>query len=98
MKKQETRPDPPQPLFEVGEQAVFFTKGWLLGKGIAVIEISRSKREDIAAVKKQIEKAQMVKKERALMERISNADMIVIGSILKVGDHPPRPKSTGIRA
>ena len=76
----------------VGEQAVFYTKGWLLGDGIAVIEISRSTSEDVSSARKKVEETKILKKKKALKERISLADIIVTGSILKVSDPMPPGK------
>lgn len=68
-----------------GEQAVFFTKGWLYGETLAVIEIGRLY-DDAALVRGQVAAAMHHAANKELGGRLAGAALIVAGRVVEV--HP----------
>ena len=69
---------------EVGQQAVFFTNGWLLGDSIAVLEVGRLPIEDTSSMRSQIKEAVQQLADEELQERIARAEVVVVGKVSAV--------------
>ncbi len=68
-----------------GEQAVFFTKGWLYGETLAVIEIGRLS-DDGPLLRGQVAAAMHQAANQELRGRLGGAELIVAGRVVEV--HP----------
>lgn len=66
-----------------GEQAVFFTKGWLYGETLAVLEIGRLY-DDATRVRSQVAAAMHHAANRELGGRLAGAELIVAGRVVEV--------------
>jgi hypothetical protein len=64
-----------------GEQAVFFTKGWLYGETLAVIEIGRLE-GDAALLRAQVDAAVHQAADKELRGRLAGAALIVAGRVV----------------
>lgn len=69
-----------------GSSAVFFTRSWLYGRGLAVIEVGRIRKGD--KVSDDIAAAAGAIADRRLGERIAKADLVVVGEVM---DTKPGP-------
>lgn len=67
-----------------GEYALFFANGWLYGDGIAVIEVGRAMPEEMDAIRHQIDRVRERADERALLNRIRDAQLVVHGRVMRI--------------
>ena len=74
---------------KAGDQAIFYTRGWLYGKGLAVVEIGRQDVREALALKKNIYEAIHKDEDNALAARTKKADLVVEGKVTAVrqADH-----------
>jgi hypothetical protein len=68
-----------------GEQAVFFTNGWLYGATLAVVEIGRL-HGDAALLRGQVALAAQKENDATLKGRLAGAELIVAGKVVET--HP----------
>jgi hypothetical protein len=81
---------------EVGQRLTFFTRGWLYGQGVAVVEVARAGagERDVGNLRERIADLDRRGAEQAVQDRIAGADLIVAGRVLDVrpasleGDYP----------
>ena len=64
-----------------GQQAVFFTVGWISGDGLAVQEIGRQPATDIGTMRKQMDEAEERSEQAALRKRVGEAEAVVVGKV-----------------
>jgi hypothetical protein len=67
-----------------GEKATFFTRGWLLGESLAVIEVGREAAEGGGQAREQIQATRAKMGDEALQEEIASAETIVAGTVAGV--------------
>ena len=72
----------------VGQQATFFTKGWLLGNSMAVIEMGHSLEPQVQSVQEQVGAVHQQMADEKLQSEISTAVAIVSGTVRAV--HPAK--------
>ncbi len=77
-----------------GQRAVFFTVGWISGKGLAVQELGRQPASDVAATKKRMEEVVQRQELAELRKRVGAATAVVVGKVVETGpvgkrDLPP---------
>jgi hypothetical protein len=68
---------------EKGTRAVFFTRSWLYGESVAVVEVGRAEESEVAEVRRDLEAAQQVIADRHLHERIGRAELVIAGKVLR---------------
>ena len=78
-----------KPDMKEGAHALFFARGWLYGESIAVTEVGRTSANEPEELRKQLEQSEQRAEERALLDRIAKASLIVIA---KVGRMAPPAK------
>jgi hypothetical protein len=64
-----------------GQQAVFFTVGWMSGEGLAVQEIGRQPATDIGTMRKQMDEAEERSQQAELRKRVGEAEAVVVGKV-----------------
>jgi hypothetical protein len=75
---------------KTGEQAIFFSNGWLYGKSMAVIEVGRMQwNEDTKRYRRQIEEEVRKKSYRALMLRLAEAELVIVGKVEETKKRDP---------
>lgn len=81
---------------EAKGSAVFFTRSWLYGKSLAVIEVGRVPNGDGNTVAKDIKDAEQAALDGRLRERIAKAALVVNGKVADVREGPElrRPVET----
>jgi hypothetical protein len=67
---------------EQGQQAVFYTNGWLYGEGLAVVEVGRSGDAAAAQTRTTVTKVQ----EQPLRDAIAASETVVVGTVTAVRD------------
>lgn len=76
---------------KAGEQAIFFSNGWLYGKSIAVVEVGRMLwNEDTKRYRRQIEEEVRKKPDRALMLRLADAELVIVGKVEETKKRDPK--------
>jgi hypothetical protein len=71
---------------KVGSQAVFFTRGWLLGNSIAVIEVGSSVAPTEASrVAALVKSTRQTMADERLQQELATADAVVLGKVNSVG-------------
>lgn len=74
-----------------GERATFFTRGWLMGDSLAVVELGHTAEpSDAGQVRTLVANVHQQKADDALRSDIASAEVIVVGTVLEV-------KPAGIR-
>jgi hypothetical protein len=68
----------------VGDEAVFFAQGWLIGEGVALQEVGRMKGRGDADLEKRVASAQQTAADRDLRARIASAELVVAGKVSAV--------------
>ena len=79
-----------------GQQAVFFTVGWVSGEGLAVQEIGRQPATDVGMMRKQMDETEQRDELAALRKRVGEAEAVVVGKIAETqpfGDEELPPGS-----
>jgi hypothetical protein len=71
-----------------GERAVFFANGVAYGRGVVVREVDRLKFKDKAALDKEITAALARRDDQKLVQRITRANLVVVGKVVAV--HPAK--------
>jgi hypothetical protein len=69
-----------------GQQAIFFTRSWLYGESLAVVEVGRLSGA-ATAVREQITAASQGIDDRRLGDRIARAELVIVGDVI---DTKPR--------
>jgi hypothetical protein len=70
---------------KAGEQTTFFTKGWLMGNSLAVIEVGRpAGAPNPSQVREQVQATHRKAADEVLQEEISSAEAIVAGTVASV--------------
>jgi len=70
----------------VGQRLAFFTDGGLFGSGIALVEVGHLEPgKDPQDLRRQIAEAFQKKDSEDLRRRVTSADLIVVGRVLKIG-------------
>ncbi len=69
-----------------GDKAVFFTNGWIYGKGIAFKEVGRMKEEQPDKFKPRVAKSLQRKADQRLKDRIDRANVVVIAKVVKTNE------------
>jgi hypothetical protein len=69
-----------------GQQYVFFCQGWMFGESIALVAIGVAQATDLAT--KHATAAVSLAPDRAMTERIANAEMVISGRVVDVRDVP----------
>jgi hypothetical protein len=72
----------------VGGSAVFFTRSWLYGRTLAVVEVGRVPDKNPKSVDAGIKKAEEIIFDRRLGERIAKAELVVVGAVTDLGPGP----------
>lgn len=67
-----------------GQKATFFTKGWLMGESIAVIEVGRSTGLESSQAREQVQGTRDKVATEALQEEINSAEAVVAGTVSAV--------------
>jgi hypothetical protein len=75
---------------ELGQRLTFFTRGWLYGQGVAVVEVARADvgEGDLGDLRERIADVDRRGVEQAVQDRIAAADLIVAGRVLDVRPAP----------
>ena len=87
-----------------GQQAVFFTVGWVSGDGLAVQEMGRQPATDVGTIRKQMDEAEQRDELTALRRRVGEAEVVVVGKVAETrpfggkefppaSEHDPRWRS-----
>jgi hypothetical protein len=66
-----------------GQQAIFFTRSWLYGASIAVVEVGRLAEAALADLRGEIASNNLAAENRKLADRIQQAELVVIGRVVK---------------
>jgi hypothetical protein len=83
------RPDSLKP----GQQAVFFTYGWIYGQTLAVREVGHlDARQNLGALREQIADARRRNDEQGLADRLARAELVVVGRLVRIA--PVRREET----
>jgi hypothetical protein len=75
---------------KVGEQAIFYTKSWLYGLSIAVVEVGAPENvksatpQSLIAQKEEVTKALGTLGDKDLRKRVASSDLIVVGKVVSV--------------
>lgn len=69
-----------------GDTGVFFTKGWIYGKGIALMEVGRMKEEQPDTFKPRIAQSLQRKADQQLKDRIDRANVVVLAKVIKTNE------------
>src|SRR5262249_40917218 len=64
---------------EKGAHAIFFTRSWLYGESIAVVEVGRVEERDAPEMRRDLETAQQLIADQHLLDRIVRADLVIAG-------------------
>ena len=64
-----------------GSRFIFFTRSWMYGKGIAVVEVGRLEERETAELSTEIEAAQRAILDQKLLERIRRAELVITGRV-----------------
>jgi len=68
-----------------GTQAIFFTKGWLLGNSMAVIEVGRvASTVDVQRLGEQIKSTRQKMADEKLLDELATAEIIIVGRVTNV--------------
>jgi hypothetical protein len=75
---------------EVGQRLIFFTRGWLYGQSVAVVEVARAdvSERDVSDLRERIADVDTRGAEQAMQERVAAADLIVGGRVLDIRPAP----------
>jgi len=73
---------------EKGTHAVFFTRSWLYGESVAVVEVGRATEREVADVRRDLEAARQVITDQHLQERIGRAELVIAGKVLRAQPAP----------
>ena len=79
-----------------GQQAVFFTVGWVSGEGLAVQELGRQPATDVGTIRKQMDETEQRDGLSALRKRVGEAEAVVLGKVAETrpfGDEESPPGS-----
>ena len=79
-----------------GEKAVFFTNGWIYGKGVAFMEVGRMKEEPADKFKTRVADSLQRKVDQQLKSRIDRANVVVVAKVVKTDElklEKPQPIS-----
>ncbi|MFQ5824968.1 MAG: hypothetical protein ACE5JB_13010 [bacterium] len=69
---------------EVGQQAIFFTNGWLYGKSIAVTEVGNLRfGEEPSKLRQQVIRAVQMLPDRNLQLRLARAELVIVGKVIE---------------
>lgn len=71
---------------KAGEQLTFFTKGWLMGNSMAVIEVGRS--ASAQTIRDQVQNTRGLVADEALQKQMATAEAIVQGTVTSVRPAP----------
>jgi hypothetical protein len=71
---------------KAGEQAVFFTKGWLLGNSMAVVEVGRQPASAAVTAREQVKETRQKIADEHLQVELETAEAVVVGKVISV--HP----------
>lgn len=72
----------------IGGEAIFFTRGWMIGDGIAVQEISRQDARISSVAPTRVAAASQTARNQELLERIKGADLVIFGRVTSVRPSP----------
>jgi hypothetical protein len=67
-----------------GSQAVFFTRGWLLGNSMAVIEVGKAPGQDSQRVTEQVRSIRQKMADEMLQEELATAEAVIVGKVASV--------------
>ena len=73
---------------KVGGSAVFFTRSWLYGQSLAVIEVGRLPNSNPDKMAADIKSAEQANFERRLGERVALATLVVAGAVAEIRPGP----------
>jgi hypothetical protein len=71
-------------LLKAGDQATFFTRGWLLGNSMAVIELGHAVDQSVQQTGEQVQATRQKTADEALQAEIASAESIVAGTVASV--------------
>ncbi|HEX4965774.1 MAG TPA: hypothetical protein VF173_33500 [Thermoanaerobaculia bacterium] len=71
-----------------GDTAVFFTRSWLYGKTLAVVEVGRGDPREAEAFTRKMQETDVKEAEEKLGGRIATAELIVVGTVIRVRPAP----------
>ena len=66
-----------------GKRAVFFTRSWLYGESLAVVEVGRLEEGDQKTVQDDIKAAHQNIEDRRLGDRIAKAELVITGKVVR---------------
>lgn len=69
-----------------GDKAVFFTNGWIYGKGIAFMEVGRMKQDQPDKFKPRVTESLQRKADQQLKDRINRANIVVVAKVVKTNE------------
>ena len=65
-----------------GEEALFFTNGWLYGRSLAVREVGRTRADgDPVVLRKQVSEVRQRAADQNLQRRLAQAELVVVGTV-----------------
>ncbi|HEV2705481.1 MAG TPA: hypothetical protein VGV59_06125 [Pyrinomonadaceae bacterium] len=68
-----------------GQRLVFFTRGWLYGRSLAVSEVGRLEGgRNTAAIRRQVAEARQMISDENLSRRLARAEVVVVGTVTLV--------------
>ncbi|HSS52383.1 MAG TPA: hypothetical protein VLX28_25855 [Thermoanaerobaculia bacterium] len=82
---------PEQPAAQ-GDTAVFFTRSWLFGKSLAVVEVGRGEAKEVAELTRKMKEVDTKEDDEKLGGRTAKAELIVLGTVIRVR---PAPEERG---
>lgn len=81
---------------EPGSTAVFFANGWILGEGVAVLEVGRMTRYNLTTLRGQVAAAAKREALRPIEENLQQAELVIVGTVAKVR-YPEMPAAAPAR-
>ncbi|MCI0504765.1 MAG: hypothetical protein L0Z73_01505 [Gammaproteobacteria bacterium] len=69
-----------------GETTVFFTNGWIYGKGIAFMEVGRMKEDQPDKFKSRVDSSLQRKADQQLKDRIDRAAIVAVAKVVKTDE------------
>jgi hypothetical protein len=66
-----------------GYRAVFFTRSWVYGDNLAVVEVGRVEEDPTRNIRNEIQSAHSALADQKLLERIRRAELVIVGKVVK---------------
>lgn len=72
------------PPLKPGDQLAFFTRSWLYGESMAVVEVGRMEEQKTPGLKSQLEESGQNVADRRLIDRLNRAEIVIVGKVRSV--------------